>query len=106
MNACGHHHIGHIGILGVDRNDAEFYQVTLGGRQGNDARLGKVIGHSFSASDMPDVIEKIIQVYLDRRHDDERFLDTFDRIGITPFKDHVYGDRTHGKTKTAELEAA
>jgi sulfite reductase (NADPH) hemoprotein beta-component len=106
MNACGHHHVGHIGVLGVDKNDAEFYQVTLGGRQGNEAKLGKVIGPSFSAGEMPDVVEKIIQVYLENRHADERFLDTFDRIGIDPFKNRVYEGRAHGKAKAAEKEAA
>ena len=106
MNACGHHHVGHIGVLGVDKNDAEFYQVTLGGRQGNDAKLGKVIGPSFSAEEMPDVVEKIIQVYLANRHADERFLDTFDRIGIDPFKNRVYEGRAHGKAKVASKEAA
>ncbi|WP_153130373.1 nitrite/sulfite reductase [Dechloromonas hortensis] len=106
MNACGHHHVGHIGVLGVDKNDSEFYQVTLGGRQGNDARLGKVIGPSFSADEMPDVVDKIIKVYLESRHADERFLDTFDRIGLDPFKNRVYEGRAHGKAKTAQKEAA
>lgn len=106
MNACGHHHVGHIGVLGVDKNNDEFYQVTLGGRQGNGAKLGKVIGPSFSASEMPDVVEKIIKVYLENRTDEERFLDTFDRIGIDPFKNRVYEGRAHGKAKTAEVEAA
>ena len=106
MNACGHHHVGHIGVLGVDKNNDEFYQVTLGGRQGNQAKLGKVIGPSFSASEMPDVVEKIIKVYLENRTDEERFLDTFDRIGIDPFKNRVYEGRAHGKAKTAEVEAA
>ena len=102
MNACGHHHVGHIGVLGVDKNNDEFYQVTLGGRQGNDAKLGKVIGPSFSAGEMPDVVEKIIQVYLENRHVDERFIDTFDRIGIDPFKNRVYEGRAHGKAKQKE----
>jgi sulfite reductase (NADPH) hemoprotein beta-component len=106
MNACGHHHVGHIGVLGVDKNDAEFYQVTLGGRQGNDARLGKVIGPSFSAGEMPDVVDKIIKVYIENRHADEHFLETFDRIGIDPFKNRVYEGRAHGKAKSAEKEAA
>ena len=106
MNACGHHHVGHIGVLGVDKNDAEFYQVTLGGRQGNDARLGKVIGPSFSAGEMPDVVDKIIKVYIENRHADERFLDTFDRIGIDPFKNRVYEGRAHGQARAAELEPA
>jgi sulfite reductase (NADPH) hemoprotein beta-component len=106
MNACGHHHVGHIGVLGVDKNDSEFYQVTLGGRQGNAAKLGKVIGPSFSAGEMPDVVDKIIKVYLESRHADERFLDTFDRIGIDPFKNRVYEGRAHGKAKAAEKEIA
>ncbi len=106
MNACGHHHVGHIGVLGVDKNDAEFYQVTLGGRQGNEAKLGKVIGPSFSAGEMPDVVDKIIKVYIENRHADERFLDTLDRIGIDPFKNRVYEGRAHGKAKAAEKEAA
>ncbi len=103
MNACGHHHVGHIGVLGVDKNNDEFYQVTLGGRQGNDARLGKVIGPSFSASEMPDVVAKIIAVYLENRHADEHFIDTFDRIGIDPFKNRVYEGRAHGKAKQKEI---
>jgi sulfite reductase (NADPH) hemoprotein beta-component len=106
MNACGHHHVGHIGVLGVDKNDSEFYQVTLGGRQGNAAKLGKVIGPSFSAGEMPEVVDKIIKVYLENRHADERFLDTFDRIGIDPFKNRVYEGRAHGKAKAAEKEIA
>ncbi len=106
MNACGHHHVGHIGVLGVDKNNDEFYQVTLGGRQGNDAKLGKVIGPSFSAGEMPDVVEKIIQVYLENRTAEERFLDTLDRIGIDPFKNRVYEGRAHGKAKAAQKEIA
>ncbi|UCV16509.1 nitrite/sulfite reductase [Quatrionicoccus australiensis] len=106
MNACGHHHVGHIGVLGVDKNNDEFYQVTLGGRQGYQARLGKVIGPSFAANEMPDVVEKIISVYLEQRSDEERFLDTFDRIGIDPFKNRVYEGRAHGKAKAADKETA
>ena len=106
MNACGHHHVGHIGVLGVDKNNAEFYQVTLGGRQGNDAQLGKVIGPSLSADEMPDVVSRIIDVYLQHRHADERFIDTFDRIGITPFKARVYEGRSPNATKPELLEAA
>jgi sulfite reductase (NADPH) hemoprotein beta-component len=106
MNACGHHHVGHIGVLGVDKNDAEFYQVTLGGRQGNDAKLGKVIGPSFAADEMPEVVARIIDVYLKNRHADEHFIDTFDRIGLDPFKNRVYEGRAHGKAKAAEKEAA
>lgn len=104
MNACGHHHVGHIGILGVDKNDAEFYQITLGGRQGNDARTGKVIGPSFAAEEVPDAVEKIIKVYLEQRHPEESFLDTFDRIGPDPFKNKVYEGRAHGKAKAHSEE--
>lgn len=104
MNACGHHHVGHIGILGVDKNDAEFYQITLGGRQCSQARTGKVIGPSFAAAAVPDAVEKIIGVYLAHRHPDETFLDTFDRIGVEPFKNKVYEDRAHGRAKTATTE--
>jgi len=97
MNACAHHHVGHIGVLGVDKNGAEWYQVTLGGRQGNDTTLGKVIGPSFSAAEMPDVVERILQTYLDERHEDERFIDTVSRIGIEPFKARVYAERDSQK---------
>jgi sulfite reductase (NADPH) hemoprotein beta-component len=91
MNSCGHHHIGHIGILGVDKQGAEFYQVSIGGRQGNHAALGHVIGPSFAASEMPDVVAKLIDTYIGERHDDELFVDTVQRIGIAPFKAGVYG---------------
>ena len=90
MNACGHHHVGHIGILGVDKNGAEWYQVSIGGAQGNDAALGKVIGPSFAAHEMPDVIARLIDTYIERRHEDERFVDTVHRLGIDPFKERVY----------------
>jgi sulfite reductase (NADPH) hemoprotein beta-component len=90
MNACGHHHIGHIGVLGVDKNGAEWYQVTIGGTQGEHAALGKVIGPSFAAEDMPDVVARLIETYVDIRHEDERFVDTVRRVGIDPFKERVY----------------
>jgi sulfite reductase (NADPH) hemoprotein beta-component len=92
MNSCGHHHVGHIGILGVDKQGAEFYQVSIGGAQGADATLGKVIGPSFAQDQVPDVIERLVEVYLDRREGgEERFIDTVRRVGIEPFKEHVYG---------------
>jgi len=90
MNACGQHHIGHIGVLGVDKSGSEWYQVSIGGAQGNDASLGKVIGPSFAAIDMPDVIARLIETYIEQRHADERFIDTVRRIGIEPFKERVY----------------
>jgi sulfite reductase (NADPH) hemoprotein beta-component len=92
MNSCGHHHIGHIGILGVDKQGAEFYQVSIGGRQGNAASLGQVIGPSFAAAEMPAVIARLIETYVDQRHADELFVDTVHRLGIAPFKARVYGD--------------
>jgi sulfite reductase (NADPH) hemoprotein beta-component len=90
MNACGHHHVGHIGILGVDKNGDEWYQVSLGGAQGNDAALGKVIGPSFAAAEIPDVVTRLIDVFVERRHPDERFIDTVRRLGLEPFKERVY----------------
>ena len=90
MNACGHHHVGHIGILGVDKDGSEWYQVTIGGKQGNDASIGSVIGPSFSAEEMPGVVQKLIEVYIKERTPEERFIDTVRRIGVVPFKAHVY----------------
>jgi len=90
MNACGHHHVGHIGILGVDKNGAEWYQISIGGAQGFQASLGKVIGPSFAAAEVPDVIARIVDVYVEQRQEGERFIDTVRRIGLEPFKDRVY----------------
>jgi sulfite reductase (NADPH) hemoprotein beta-component len=90
MNACGHHHVGHIGILGVDKKGAEFYQISLGGNQGKDASLGQILGPSFSQADVPDVLATILQTYVDQRTEEETFLDTFRRIGVEPFKERVY----------------
>ena len=92
MNACGHHHVGHIGILGVDKKGAEFYQVSLGGHAGNGASLGQIIGPSFSREEVPDKIETIFQVYLDHRHENEAFLSCFRRVGMDPFKERVYAN--------------
>ncbi len=102
MNACGHHHIGHIGILGIDKDGSEWYQVTLGGSQGNNASIGAVIGPSFSAEEMPQVVEKLIEVYLNERNGEERFIDTVRRLGIAPFKAQVYADKNTAK---AEVQA-
>lgn len=90
MNACGHHHVGHIGILGVDKKGDEFYQVSLGGNSDHDASIGDILGPSFGADDMADIVEEILNTYLDLREEDERFLDTYRRIGIKPFKERVY----------------
>jgi len=90
MNSCGHHHIGHIGVLGVDKDGSEWYQITVGGKQGSDASIGTVIGPSFAAEEVPGVVEKLIETYLGQRTDEERFIDTVRRIGTAPFKAHVY----------------
>ena len=95
MNACGHHHVGHIGILGVDKKGKEFYQLTLGGAAGNNARLGDRLGPAIAKENVAETIDKILQVYLDRREDGEHFLETYLRVGMEPFKEKVY---------TAEME--
>jgi sulfite reductase (NADPH) hemoprotein beta-component len=93
MNACGHHHVGNIGILGVDKKGAEFYQVSLGGSADNHTALGKIVGPSFAQEDIPEVIDKIVDVYLRHRSGNERFVDTFNRLGLEPFKAKIY-DKT------------
>ena len=97
MNSCGHHHVGHIGILGVDKGNEEWYQITLGGRQGNEAQLGQVIGRSFPAEEVPNVIETLVRFYIAQRQEDERFIETFDRLGVDAFKVAVYGDKARLK---------
>jgi len=97
MNSCGHHHVAAIGILGVDKNGSEWYQISLGGRQGNTASLGKVIGPSFAQDDVPDIISQIIDVYVANRAEGERFIEVVDRLGIDPFKAKIYQkERAHG----------
>jgi sulfite reductase (NADPH) hemoprotein beta-component len=94
MNACGHHHVGNIGILGVDKQGKEFYQITIGGNQSAPARIGQVIGPSLDQADIPDAIETMIKLYLDQRESEaERFVDVVERIGIEPFKAAVYPAR-------------
>ena len=90
INSCGHHHVGNIGVLGVDKDGEEWYQITLGGEQGNDAAIGKVIGPSFYADEIPDVITNVINTYVAQRTDDESFIDAYRRIGVTPFKEAAY----------------
>jgi len=99
MNACAHHHLANIGILGVDKKGQQFFQISLGGQKGNNTSIGKILGPSFKASEVPEVIEKIIKMYLHRRNDtvvdsqnnNESFIDTFTRVGIQYFKEGVYG---------------
>jgi sulfite reductase (NADPH) hemoprotein beta-component len=105
MNACGHHHVGHIGILGVDKNGEEWYQVTLGGDQ--HGRIGTIIGPSFAALEVPGVIERLIEEYLEQRDSEaERFVDVVQRIGVAPFKERVYGHTAEARTDRARHLAA
>jgi len=90
MNACGHHHVGNIGILGVDKKGEEFYQVSIGGASGHDASIGKILGPSFAQEEISRVIHKLVDVYIAQRTPEEHFIDTYRRIGITPFKEAVY----------------
>ncbi|WP_298196059.1 nitrite/sulfite reductase [Novosphingobium sp.] len=90
INACGHHHAGHIGILGVDRKGVENYQLLLGGSEGADTSLGTITGPGFNEEGIVDAVEKATSVYLANRQDGERFLDTYRRIGMAPFKDAIY----------------
>ena len=112
MNACGHHHVGHIGILGVDKHGEEWYQIEIGGNQGQTrpgtkAALGKVLGPSFARAEVPDVVEKLIDCYLERRDSDtERFVDVVHRLGVEPFKEKVYGNphqRSAGRSREPAL---
>jgi len=90
MNACGHHHVGNIGILGVDKSGEEWYQITIGGAAGADASLGTVIGPSVAKAAVAETLARLLEVYVSRRHADERFIDTVRRLGVKPFKERVY----------------
>ena len=92
MNACGHHHVGNIGLLGVSKNGADWYQVTLGGSAGKQTTLGKVLGPAIEKQEIGHVVEVIIQTYLELREPGESFLDTLQRTGRNPFKERVYAD--------------
>ena len=118
INSCGHHHVGHIGILGVDKAGEEWYQVTVGGRQngaakplpdlesthGGGAAIGRIIGPSFARHQVPGVVDRLIRTYLGLRDSEaERFIDVVDRVGIDPFKQDVYADPAFAKpTQHAE----
>ena len=90
MNACGHHHVGHIGILGVDKKGEQWYQISLGGSSENDVSLGDILGPSVPKTEVANTLERILRVYVEQREDDERFLDTFRRIGLEPFRARAY----------------
>ena len=93
INSCGHHHVGNIGVLGVDKDGEEWYQITLGGEQGTDAAIGKVIGPSFYADEIPDVITNVINTYVTNRGEDEPFIQAYRRLGVTPFKEAAYQNK-------------
>lgn len=93
INACGHHHVGHIGLLGVDRRGEEFYQITLGGSGAEDAAIGSIIGPAFSSADIVDAVEELINFYVEIRNQGERFLDTYRRVGAAPFKSRLYPEK-------------
>ncbi len=114
VNACGQHHIGNIGVTGVEKKDhGEWYQVSIGGAEGNDSSIGKIIGPSFTFNQVPEVIDRLLQVYLRERTEAERFIDTVRRIGHAPFKEHVYAsdfvvaeEETAGKHEVAPAQYA
>ena len=99
INSCGHHHVGNIGVLGVDKDGEEWYQITLGGEQGNDAAIGKVIGPSFYADEIPDVMTNIIDTYVAHRADDESFIQAYKRLGVAPFKEAAYKNKSENTKK-------
>jgi sulfite reductase (NADPH) hemoprotein beta-component len=92
MNACGHHHVGNIGILGVDKKGEEFYQVSIGGSAYANAALAQILGPSFARSEIPEVVDKLVTLYVEKREDGEHFVETFNRVGIKPFKERVYAN--------------
>ncbi len=94
INACGHHHVGHIGILGVEKNGEEYYQVTIGGRADENAELGTLIGPAVPYAQVADVVEDIVAAYVElRERPNELFIETVKRLGVEPFKERVYAAR-------------
>jgi sulfite reductase (NADPH) hemoprotein beta-component len=95
INACGHHHAGHIGILGVDKKGVEYYQLLLGGSGAEDSAVGTIMGPGFTEHDIGPAVERVIDTYLKLRQNGERFLDTYRRIGMEPFKNMAYGEQMY-----------
>ncbi|MDE2184158.1 MAG: nitrite/sulfite reductase [Alphaproteobacteria bacterium] len=95
INACGHHHAGHIGILGVDKKGVEYYQLLLGGSGAEDAAIGDIMGPGFGEHEIVDAVERVIDLYLEIRRDGERFLDTYRRVGMEPFKNVAYAEQLY-----------
>jgi len=102
INSCGHHHLGNIGVLGVDKDGEEWYQITLGGEQGNDASIGKVIGPSFYANEIADVMTSLINTYIEQRTSNESFIETYRRLGVAPFKEAAYKNALNKNDKHSE----
>ena len=93
INACGHHHVGHIGVLGVEKKGTELYQITVGGDATWSAAIGDILGPGFLADEVPDAIERLVDFYLGQRErPEERFIDAFRRLGEAPFKEALYGN--------------
>ncbi len=105
MNACGHHHVGHIGILGVDKKGEEWYQISLGGSSENDVTLGDILGPSVPKTEVANTLERLLQVYVEQREDGERFLDTFRRIGLEPFRTRAYAPGSREAKQEAQRYA-
>jgi len=105
VNACGHHHVGHIGVLGVDKRGEQHYQITLGGSAGDGAALGDRLGAAVEKARVAEVIEAILEVYLEKRREAEQFIDTYRRIGITPFRERVYADHSRSRRGRRPLAA-
>jgi len=93
INACGHHHVGHIGILGLDKNGEEFYQITIGGSDDEHAAIGAITGPAVAAKDVPEAVDKLIDTYIGLRQNGERFPETYRRVGMSPFKEALYAAR-------------
>ena len=104
INSCGHHHVGNIGVLGVDKDGEEWYQITLGGEQGNDAAIGKVIGPSFYADEIPDVMTNIINTFTQHRLENESFIETYKRLGVTLFKEAAYKNQKNKSENAKKKE--
>jgi sulfite reductase beta subunit-like hemoprotein len=107
INACGHHHVGHIGILGVEKKGEEFYQITLGGSGDENASIGEIVGRGFSADEIVDAVETIVDTYLGlRAGPDETFLAAYRRVGQAPFKEALYGRVADGEDERSGAGAA
>ena len=104
INACGHHHVGHIGILGIDKRGEEWYQIMLGGSAEEDASLGRWLGPAIAKQEIAGSVKKLLDVYIELRHEDERFLETYRRLGVKPFSERIYGDHQKQSRRKRRVE--